>query len=315
MNATGWSRHLEVTGGGTGVVSHAGLVLLRQLADRTGLTAGLSSALPSPLGGHDRGRVLSDLACAIADGARVISDFRVMGDQRELLGPVASVPTAWRALKETASGGDRRQRQITAAVSRARRHAWAQGTARHGGLPPVKVADRKLEGVTCIRLDATVVTAHSDKELAEPNFKGYGHHPLLAACDNTAEPLAWMLRPGSAGSNTAADHLRLLDEAITALPPALRRKLMITCDGAGASHALVKELDRLASGTATRSPTPSAGSSPRGRRPRLARSPRPPGRSPFDGRATSASAAPTAPARTGAAPTASAGSRKRTSRS
>jgi hypothetical protein len=62
-----------------------------------------------------------------------------------------------------------------------------------------------------------------------------------------AEPLAWMLRPGSAGSNTAADHLRLLDDAITALPPALRRKLMITCDGARASHALVKELDRLAS--------------------------------------------------------------------
>jgi hypothetical protein len=54
-----------------------------------------------------------------------------------------------------------------------------------------------------------------------------------------------MLRPGSAGSNTAADHLRLLGDAIAALPPSLRRKLMITC-GAGASHALVKELDRLA---------------------------------------------------------------------
>jgi hypothetical protein len=68
-----------------------------------------------------------------------------------------------------------------------------------------------------------------------------------AACDNVAEPLAWMLRPGSAGSNTAADHLRLLGEAITALPPALRRRLMVTCDGAGASHALVQELDRLGS--------------------------------------------------------------------
>ncbi len=229
-----------------GVVSHAGLALLRQLSDRTGLTSGLSAALPSPLGGHDRGRVFSDLACAIADGARVISDFRVMGDQRELFGQVASVPTAWRALKEIAAGGDRRRRKVTAAVNKARRHAWERGIARHGGLPPVKVADRRLEGVTCIRLDATVVTAHSDKELAEPNFKGYGHHPIIAACDNVAEPLAWMLRPGSAGSNTAADHLRLLDEAITALPPALRRRLMITCDGAGASHALVKELDRLA---------------------------------------------------------------------
>ena len=62
-----------------------------------------------------------------------------------------------------------------------------------------------------------------------------------------AEPLAWMLRPGSAGSNTAADHLQLLGEAIAALPPALRRRLMVTCDGAGASHDLVKELDRLAS--------------------------------------------------------------------
>ena len=162
MNATGWSRGLEVTGGGTGVVPHAGLALLRQLSDRTGLTAGLSAALPSPLGGHDRGRLFSDLACAIADGARVISDFRVMGDQRELFGPVASVPTAWRALNETAAGGDRRRGKVTAAVNKARRHAWAQGIARHGGLPPVRVADRKLEGVTCVRLDATVVTAHSD---------------------------------------------------------------------------------------------------------------------------------------------------------
>jgi len=102
VNATGWSRGLEVTGGGTGVVSHAGLALLRQLADRTGLTARLSAALPSPLGGHDRGRLFADLACAIADGARVISDFQVMGDQRELFGPVASVPTAWRALSEIA---------------------------------------------------------------------------------------------------------------------------------------------------------------------------------------------------------------------
>ena len=103
--------------------------------------------------------MLSDLACAIADGARVISDFRVLGDQRELSGRYASVPTAWRALEETAAGGDRRRRKITAAVNKARRHAWALGIARHGGVPPVRVADRRLEGVTCIRLDATVVTA------------------------------------------------------------------------------------------------------------------------------------------------------------
>jgi Transposase DDE domain group 1 len=248
VNVTGWSRGLEVTGGGQGVVSHAGLALLRQLADRTGLTGGLSGALATPrLLVHGRGRVLADLACAIADGARVISDFRVMTDQQELFGLVASVPTVWRTLKEIAHGGTRTGRRLTAAVSTARRHAWAQAAARHGALPGVRLADRVLDGVTCIRLDATVTFAHSDKELAEANFKGYGHHPLLAVCDNTGgEPLAWMLRPGSAGSNTAADHLAITDAAIAAVPPAFRRKLMITADGAGASHDLIRHLDKLA---------------------------------------------------------------------
>ncbi len=191
--------------------------------------------------------MLSDLACAIADGTRVISDFRVMSDQAELSGLVASVPTAWRTLKEIALGGARADRRITAAVNTARRHAWAQAAARHGALPGVRLADKTLDGVTCIRLDATVTFAHSDKELAEANFKGFGHHPLLAVCDNTGgEPLAWMLRPGSAGSNTAADHLAMTDAAIAALPPAFRRRLMITVDGAGASHDLVKHLDKLA---------------------------------------------------------------------
>jgi hypothetical protein len=87
--------------------------------------------------------------------------------------------------------------------------------------------------VTCIRLDATVVACHSDKEGAEPNFKGFGVHPLPAYCDNTTEPLAGMPRPGSAGSSTAANHLVVLSAAITAVPPRFRRRLMVTCDGPG----------------------------------------------------------------------------------
>ena len=115
VKATGWLRGLEVTGGGTGIVSHAGLALLRALADKTGLTAGLSRALASDrLLIHDRGQVLADLACAIADGAEAISDFRVMGDQRELFGLVASAPTCSRALKEIAAGGGRALARITA---------------------------------------------------------------------------------------------------------------------------------------------------------------------------------------------------------
>jgi hypothetical protein len=248
VNVTGWSRGLELTADGEGIVSHAGLALLRALADKTGLTASLSSALASPrLLVHDRGRVASDLACAIADGARAISDFRVMGDQRELFGAVASVPTAWRTLTEIADGGTRTGKKITAAVNTARQHAWGQIVARHGQLPGVRIADKTLDGVTCIRIDATVTAAHSDKELAEPNFKGFGHHPLQAYCDNTGgEPLAWMLRRGSAGSNTATDHIAIVDDAIAALPPMSRRRLMITVDGAGASHDLIAHLDKLA---------------------------------------------------------------------
>ena len=248
MKATGWLKGLEVTASGSGIVSHAGLALLRALADNIGLTGGLSGALASRrLLVHDRGRVLADLACAIADGAEVISDFRVMADQGELFGLVASVPTCWRALSEIAAGGSRPLARVTAAVNASRRRAWAAAAARHGALPGVRVADKMLEGVTCIRLDASVVTAHSDKELAEPNFKGFGHHPLLAYCDNTGEPLAGQLRKGSAGSNTVADHLEVLAAAITALPPAFRRRLMVTCDGAGASHGLIERLDTLAS--------------------------------------------------------------------
>src|SRR5215467_8551857 len=224
------------------------MALLRLLADRTGLTAGLSKALASGrLLVHDRGRVLSDLACAIADGAEVISDFRMMADQRELFGLVASVPTAWRTLDEIAAGSGRALARVSGAVNAARRAAWAQIEARHGALPGVPVADKVLAGVTCLRLDASVVPCHSEKEGAEPNFKGFGLHPLGCWCDNTGEPLAAKLRPGSAGSNTVADHLEVLAAAIAALPPKFRRRLMVTCDGAGASHGLIERLDELAS--------------------------------------------------------------------
>jgi hypothetical protein len=175
VNVTGWSKRLEVTAGGQGVVSHAGLVLLRGLADKTGLTAGLSRALASPrLLIHDRGRVTADLACVIADGAEVISDFRVLADQQELSGLVASVPTAWRTLSEIAAGGPRAQARMARAVNAARGNAWRAIEARHGAIPGVRVADKMIEGVICIRLDASVVTCHSDKEGAEPNFKVFG---------------------------------------------------------------------------------------------------------------------------------------------
>jgi len=72
-----------------------------------------------------------------------------------------------------------------------------------------------------IDLDATLIEVHSEKEQAAGNFEGgYGYHPLLAFLDNTNEALGGILRPGNAGSNTATDHIAVLDAALTQLPDA-----------------------------------------------------------------------------------------------
>jgi hypothetical protein len=242
---TGWAQGLTVEVAGRGVVSDAGAVALRALADRSGLTAGLSAATTRrgfvPV--HDRGRVLSDLAVAVADGARVLSDLAVLRHQGELFGPVASGPTLWRTL----DGVDAAVRdRVCAARARVRRHVWDLIAARHGGLPASPVADGDLARTVVIRLDATLVISHSDKEQASATFKHtWGLHPLTAWCDNTGESLAAKLRPGSAGSNTTADHLDVLTAAIAQIPSRHRRDLLITCDGAGATKDLLHHITGL----------------------------------------------------------------------
>ena len=89
-------------------------------------------------------------------------------------------------------------------------------------------------------LDASHVPAHSDKEGAEPNFKGFGPHPLLLFCDNTEELLVAQLRAGSAGSNTAADHIEAGRQGIRQLPPRRRAKVLLRADGAGATKEFLE---------------------------------------------------------------------------
>ena len=89
-----------VTCDGTGVVSHAGTVLLAELADRIGLTAALSEAtdgLRERRAGHDPGRVLIDVAVAISDGAVTISDVQALADQQGLHGPAGSIASPRRS--------------------------------------------------------------------------------------------------------------------------------------------------------------------------------------------------------------------------
>ncbi len=229
------SKGLSVEVGGHGVVSHAGSAVLWLLVDGTGLTGSLSKALRrrgfTPV--HDRGRVLVDTAVCIADGGRVLSDLAALRDQGELYGSVASDPTLWRALEEF--GAEQRER-IGTARAWTRRHVWAQVEARHGQVPPSRVADVDLGKTIVIRMDATIQVSHSDEEGAAGTFKGsFGHHPLAAWCDNTGESLALRLRPGNAGSNTASDHIAALTDAIAQIPGRHRRDLLITVDGAGST--------------------------------------------------------------------------------
>jgi hypothetical protein len=222
----------KVTADGEGIVSHVGAALLAELADRLGLTRELGRRANRGLrrGAHDRGAVLRDLVVMLADGGDAFSDLRVLRDQPELFGEVASVPTAWRVVAEEVAGDPRGVAALWSALARTREVAWAHGAA------PV--------GPLVIDLDATLVTAHSDKQGARPTWKrGFGFHPLLCYLDRgdgTGEALAGILRPGNAGSNTAADHLDVLKLALLALPkPTRTGPVLVRTDSAGATHALV----------------------------------------------------------------------------
>jgi hypothetical protein len=261
--ALAWSNRLRVEVGGAGTVAHAGVVLPRLLADRVGLTGELAGVVArtgfTPL--RHRGRLLVDAVCALAAGATALTDIEALTRQEEIFGPGggASDTTLLRGLDELADrlgGNGLPGRRLARAVARARAKAWATITDRRGDLPAVPVAGTELRrraaepgqtprAVVVIRLDATVIHAASDKDGAEPNYKGYGFHPLTAWCTNVGDNLAAMLRPGSAGSFTAADHIAVLDAAIAQLPPAWRGDLLVTVDGAGASHDLVDHLTGL----------------------------------------------------------------------
>jgi hypothetical protein len=238
-------------------------VLPRLLGDRLGLTTGLSGALARagfvPL--RDRGRALVDAACALAAGARCLSDIEAMTRQVEIFGPDggASDTTMLRVLDELAgrlNADGLPGRRLARAIASARAKAWTQIVARHGQLPAVKVAGRDLtrpapsgerpRPVLVVRLDATLIEAASNKSGAAGTYKGgWGFHPLTAWCSNVGDSLAVMLRPGNAGSFTASDHLLVLDAAIAQIPAAWRSDVLVTIDGAGASHDVIDHLTAL----------------------------------------------------------------------
>jgi hypothetical protein len=234
---------VKVSADGHGVVSHAGMGVLRELADLTGLSAQVSDVLADTYKGpwlYAPGAVFADLAAAVADGVDCIDGVgQLCGDREHVFGAKASTTTMWRLVDQRIDAahlpGVRRARGA------ARAAAWAAGAR-----PP---AGQCLY----IDIDATLVIDHSDnKQNAAPTWKkSFGHHPLLAFLDRPeiagGEALAGLLRAGNAGSNTAADHITVLEQALASLPPDWRPgphpgapRVVVRSDSAGATHAFAQ---------------------------------------------------------------------------
>jgi Transposase DDE domain group 1 len=220
---------VEVTSDGAGLVSHAGTALVGQVADKLGLTQALSvrlAGLKQRRRGHDPGRVIRDLAVMLADGGECVSDLGAVREQDALFGAVASDSTAFRMVDRIASTPGLLD-AVRVAHARARARFWEL----HG-------APERLT----LDVDATLITAHSEKEKAAGNYKGgYGFHPLQVYVDETREALGGLLRAGNAGSNTAEDHKTVIDRALAQIPPEYVEglEILVRADTAGATHGLV----------------------------------------------------------------------------
>jgi hypothetical protein len=230
-----------VSADGRGLVSQAGAVLLFETMRVTGLGRGLSQNLTqwrAPRAVHDPGKVIADLAAAVALGGDCLADIAVLREQPQLAGLVASDPVVSRLVSQLAGDLPRALKAVRGARAAARERAWAlAGDAVPG-------ADG---GLVTIDLDATIVIAHSEKQEASPTWKKtYGFHPMTAFADHgesgNGEPLAILLRAGSAGSNTAADHIETTRLALAQLPRHLRRRALIRTDSAGGTHGFLEWL-------------------------------------------------------------------------
>jgi hypothetical protein len=245
MHDMPWDHGLTVTADGEGLVGQAGGIILREMADRSGLTAALKDALEREgrFPEVDRGVAMVSAAVMIALGGRSMSGVAVL----EHLSLVLGEPVTWQTLRRTLDLADPGTlEKIAQARARIRAHVWELVAARASGFPWLRIAGRILEGWIVIDLDATLVTARSPKERAAPTYKsGFGFHPLGCWCANTGESLAMELRPGNAGSNTAADHISGLSAALAQVPVRYCGKVIVRLDGAGASHDFIEHMVKL----------------------------------------------------------------------
>ena len=248
-HATGFYPRPKVETAKVTAVGQAGGVLLTDTVRAAGLDVALSTALAAwrkPMAVHDPGKVITDLALSLALGGDCSADVAVLRAEPGVYGPVASDPTVSRTIAVLAGDAGAALAAINAARAGARARVWALA-GHHAPDHAATAADPLI-----IDLDATLVTAHSEKQNAAPTFKrGFGFHPLWAFADHgqdgTGEPLAVLLRPGNAGSNTAKDHITLTRQALAQLPSHRKgnrpgRRVLVRVDGAGSTHAYLNWL-------------------------------------------------------------------------
>jgi hypothetical protein len=197
VKITGRKAKIVVSADGLGIVCQAGGLLLAETLGVSGLDRGLSAGLEpwrKPGAVHDPGKIVADLAVALALGGDCLADIAVLRSSPELYGPVASDPVS-RLIKTLAEAGPKVLRAVRRARAAARERVWTlAGDAAPG-------ADG---GLIPLDLDATIVIAHSEKEQAAPTWKHtFGHHPMTAFIDHgqagTGEAAAIVLRAGNAG--------------------------------------------------------------------------------------------------------------------
>jgi hypothetical protein len=235
VQLTARSSKIMVSADGSGIISQGGGLLLAQTLRATGLDRGLDAALErwrQPRAVHSPGKIITGLAVAVALGGDCLADVAILRVQPELFGPVASDPVVSRLVTRLAADAPRALKVIRAARAAARQRAWElAGDAAPGA----------GGGLVTVDIDATIVTSCSEKEQAMPTWKKtYGHHPLTVFADHgpegAGEPLAVMLRPGKAGSNTAADHIEATRLGLAQLPRHLRRRVLIRADSGGGTQ-------------------------------------------------------------------------------
>ncbi len=235
---------LVLDSGRESLVSSSGALLLREAVRIAGVDRRLSASL-SPWrrdrAVHDPGKVLLDVATAVALGGDCLADLAAVRAQPAVFGPVASDPTVSRVFAALAADPDAAVAAIRAARGAARAAVWARRRPLAGA-----PGDRN-GGQVIVDIDATLVTAHSDKEGAEPTFKrGYGFAPMCAFVDHgehgTGETLVVELRPGKASPWNSADHITTLDNALAQLPERERAQVLVRADTGACSKVFLHKI-------------------------------------------------------------------------